>query len=109
VHNWREPKAKRLEKKRRKICWMHLIQRCIQGAARSSFTSSSVIRESGSGAGARKSGMARAIGVTKVLLSIGKCSFDSGPDKAHPGFEFAAGAWQHAIMDGKFKNLFVQR
>jgi hypothetical protein len=31
-----------------------------------------------------------AIGVTKVLFSVDKCSFDSGGGKAHPGFEFAA-------------------
>jgi hypothetical protein len=48
-----------------------------------------------------------AVGVTKVLFSVGECSFDSGRDNAHPGFEFAA-MQQHAIMmDGKFENLFV--
>ncbi len=46
------------------------------------------------------------IGVRKVLFSVGECSFDSGRDKACPGFEFAA-MQQHVIMDRKFKNLFV--
>jgi hypothetical protein len=32
-----------------------------------------------------------------VLFSIGKCSFDSGRDKACRGFEFAA-MQQHAIL-----------
>ncbi len=47
-----------------------------------------------------------AVGVMKVLFSVGECSFDSGRDKAHPDFEFAK-MQQHPIMDGKFENLFV--
>ena len=30
------------------------------------------------------------VGVAKVSGSIGECSFDSGSDEPHPGFEFAA-------------------
>jgi hypothetical protein len=40
------------------------------------------------------------------MLSIGERSFDSGCDKACPAFEFVT-MKQHAIMDGKFENLFV--
>jgi hypothetical protein len=41
-----------------------------------------------------------------VLFSVGECSFDSGHNKAHPGFEFAA-MQLHAIMDGEFENWIV--
>jgi hypothetical protein len=30
------------------------------------------------------------VDVTKVLFSVGECSFDRGRDKAHPGFQFVA-------------------
>jgi hypothetical protein len=66
--------------------------------------SSSVIRRVGSGRGEET--CCGAVGVTRALFSVSKCSFDSRSNKAHPGFEFAA-MQQQTIMDGKFKNLFV--
>jgi hypothetical protein len=90
----------------KKIRWVCLIQRCIRGTGRSSFMTSSVVRRVGSDWG--KEICCGAVGVMKVLFSVGKCSFDSGSDKACPGFEFAAMPQQHAIMDGKFEHLFAR-
>jgi hypothetical protein len=78
AHNWREPKAKRLEKKERKICWLCLIWCCIpQGTGRGSFTrSSSVVRGLGQG-GAMKSVVVQSVSQrccsasVSALLTVG--------------------------------------
>ena len=46
------------------------------------------------------------VGVTKVLGSISECSFDSGGDKSHPSFYFAAVQF-HPFLDRKFEDGLV--
>ena len=107
AHNWRVPKAMRLETERKEKN-VDSIRSKSQPRNWAEFNHEFICRQRGGmGRGEeRGNGM---VGVAKVVLSsFSECSFllYSGGDKSYPGFYFTA-LESHPFLDREFENWLV--